>query len=96
MDEDTRIVLVPAIPAGMALDVVFRSPRGLAVQVTEAEAAELRRRGVPVAELYPSGNEYAAAVAGLSRDEAVAALESAQGTALAALDPGDRDRFGVA
>lgn len=90
------VVLVPALPSGLPLDVLFLTPRGAAVLVDPDMLQALRDLGVPAVELFASGDEYAAAVSGLSRDAAIAAVEAIQDRALAALTPEERGRFGVA
>jgi DNA gyrase/topoisomerase IV subunit A len=96
MAGERRIVLIPQMPEEMVLDFVFRTEAGTAVQASDEEIQALQERGVPVATLYDSGNEYAAAVVNLTKEEAIAVVESAQNTALAALTPEERDEFGVA
>jgi hypothetical protein len=103
MSDDTEdtgersVVLLPALPAEMGgLDVIARTSRGFAVRVSPQERTALEEAGVPFAPMFDSSGDYVAAVSGASRDQAVAALEQAQTTAIAALDPGVRDAFGLA
>jgi hypothetical protein len=84
------------MPENMALDFIFRTEAGIAVQVSDEEIQALRAQQIPVIDLYASGNEYAAAVHGLNKEQALAALTSAGNTALAALTPEERSQFGVA
>ncbi|HEU0301622.1 MAG TPA: hypothetical protein VFR37_19360, partial [Longimicrobium sp.] len=77
-------------------DVIARTSLGFVVRVSPQERAALQAEGVPFAPLFDSSGEYVAAVAGATRDQAVAALEQAQTQAIAALDPGARGAFGLA
>jgi hypothetical protein len=91
-----RIILLPSLPAGIGLDVISQTPRGFVVQASDSELETLRSRGVPIAELYASGNDYVAALHGKSADEAMATLTAHHDTVIAALDPAERDQFRVA
>ena len=96
MAEERRIVLIPRWPADMHLDLLFRTSKGFAVQVSDAKIQALRDKGIAALKLYSTANDYASAMWSLSRDQAIAAIEAAQNEALAALDPSDRDQFSVA
>ncbi|MBI3953185.1 MAG: hypothetical protein HY330_01585 [Chloroflexi bacterium] len=96
MANERRIVLIPEMPADLDLDFVFETDRGVAVRASDATVQVLRDRGIPVAELFRSSNEYAGAVLGLPREQALAAIESVQNAALAALSTEERGRFRVA
>ncbi len=91
-----RIVLIPRLPTKPRLDVLFHTPKGFGVQVTDADAQALKAQGIPLVELYASADEYSGAVLGKSRQDALAALQTVTDPAIAALDPGDRDQFSVA
>jgi hypothetical protein len=90
-----HIVLVPNVPAGLVLDVIMHTPRGYVVQVSDTELEVLHTRGVAAAELYASGNDWAAAVHGRTATEALAAITDRQDTAIAALDAAEQGQFGV-
>lgn len=96
MDEERRIVLIPRWPADMHLDLLFRTSKGFAVQISDAKLQALRDQGIAALKLYSTANDYASAMSNLTREQALAAIETAQTQALAALDPSDRDQFSVA
>lgn len=96
MADDVAIVMIPSMPAGMVLDFVFKTEVGVAVRASEEKISQLRARGIPVVELFRSGNEYAAAVMNRSKEEAIAAISRVQDTALAQLTTDERDQFKVA
>lgn len=91
-----KIILIPQVPPGMAVDVLFRSTKGIIVQATEEEIQLLKSKGVAVATLYASGNEYSGALYNKSMNEAVSMIHSAEDTAVASLAPGERNQFPVA
>jgi hypothetical protein len=91
-----RIVLIPSLPSGMGLDIIAKLPRGFAVQVSDSELAALQARGVGTAELFADFNEWAAAVHGLTKEAALAAITGRQDTVIAALPSSQRGQFGVA
>ena len=91
-----RVVLIPRLPDDLVLDVLFRTGTGFAVQVSDEEVQAITSRGIAVADLYASANEYAAAMQNLTRDEAIAAIETNRNQVLAALTPDERRQFGLA
>jgi hypothetical protein len=96
MDEERRIVLIPRWPADMHLDLLFRTSKGFAVQISDAKIQALRDQGIAALQLYLTVNDYVSAMSNLSREQAIAAVETTQSQALAALNPSDRDQFSVA
>ena len=96
MTENRKIVLIPRMPNDFTLDLVFKTDRGLAVQASDDDIQRLRDRNIPFVELFSSGNEYAAMMMNSTRDQAIAAIESTQQTALAALSLEDQNEFGIA
>ena len=97
MDEEQRkIVMIPGMPKSFRPDLLFRTPRGFAVQASDAEIETIRGEGIAVAQLYASAEDYVAAMQSLSKEDAIAAVETVQNQVLAALDPKDRDQFQVA
>jgi hypothetical protein len=97
MDETVyRIVLIPRLPAGLFVDVVFRTKRGFAIKASDQLVQSLKSQNIPVVELYASAEEYAGEMMNKSKEAAIAAIESLQDQALAALDPAERDQFSVA
>jgi hypothetical protein len=90
-----RIVLIPRMPAGMSLDLIFKVTGGMAIQASDGEIQAIKKTGVPVAELFPSGNEYTAAMSNLTTETALAAIETIKKRSLAALTPSERQQFGI-
>jgi hypothetical protein len=95
-DATYRIVLIPKLPDDPHLDVVFRTSKGFAVKVTDADVQALTSQKIAVASLYASTDDYVASVMSLSRQDAIAAVQSTQDQAVAALDPSDQGQFSVA
>jgi hypothetical protein len=96
MAEDSKVVLIPRMPTDLALDLLFMTAKGLAVQASPEEIQTLQSQGVPVLELYSSSDDYASALFALTEQEATAAIETLQNTALAALTPEEQNQFPVA
>ena len=60
---------------------------------TDDEIQTLSDRNIPVAVLYQSGNDYAAAMENLSKEQALVAVQSSQNTALGDLTQSERDMY---
>jgi len=90
-----RIALIPRVPAGMSLDLIFKISGAIAIQASDGEIQTIKQAGVAVAEIYPSGNEYAAAMHDLTTEAALAAMETTKKRALAALTLSERRQFGT-
>jgi hypothetical protein len=96
MANTSRVVLVARLPDDLVVDILFKTSKGVAILASDKAIALLKGKGIAVVELFRSGNDYAAGVANLTREQAIAAVESVQSTALAALTPEERGRFGMA
>jgi hypothetical protein len=95
MADERRIVVIPRWPDDSYLDLLFRTSKGFAVQVSDAQIQALRDQGIAAVKLYSTVNDYVSAMWNLSRDEAIAAIETVQTQTLAALDASDRNQFSV-
>lgn len=93
MPEGDRVVLVARLPEEPHLDILCVTEHGFVVLVGERKLQLLRQAEIPLVELFASGGDYVAAVAGKSREEAVAALGGAEDRALATLSDDERSRF---
>jgi DNA gyrase/topoisomerase IV subunit A len=96
MAEESQIILIPSVPEDMFLDFLFKTDKGIVVQASADDIQNLKNKGIPVAELFSSGNDYAGAVLNQTTEEALAVIDSAQNQALAALTPDERKQFGIA
>jgi hypothetical protein len=96
MADEFRIVLIPKMPGDIALSFVFRTEKGIAVRASDEQIQSLRSKGIPVLELYSSGNDYSGDMYNLTKDEALAAISALQDTRLALLSEDERSQFGVA
>ena len=96
MADELRIVLIPKLPGDMPLDPLFNTDKGVVVRATDAQIQTLKSRGIPAAILYSSGNEYAGAMFNLTADQAKAEINKLQDTRLAALEPDEKSKFGLA
>jgi hypothetical protein len=96
MDDELSIVLIPKLPGDVAVDPLFKTDKGIAVRASEEQIQTLRSRGIPVVTLYESGNEYAGAMFNLTEEQANTEINQLQDTRLAALEPDEKSKFGLA
>lgn len=96
MAEHSKIILIPRLPDDMALDILTRIGGGFIVQACAGEIGKLKAKGIAVAELYSSGNEFAGALFNQTKEAAVQILESKKTTAVAAMEPDDKKQFEIA
>jgi hypothetical protein len=96
MADEFRIALIPRMPGDMALSFVFRTEKGIAVRASDEQIQSLRSKGIPVLELYSSGNDYSGDMYNLTKGDALAAVDALQDTRLASLSEDERSQFGVA
>lgn len=95
MADELSIVLIPKLPGDVPLDPLVKTDKGVIVRASEDQIQLLRSKGIPVATLYASGNEYAGAVFNLNSDQALAEITRVQDTRLAALKPDEKSKFGL-
>jgi hypothetical protein len=93
---ESRIVLIPKLPADMSVDVISRLDDGFIVQVCEEEITLLKQKGIAVAELFADGNEFASAVLNKTKEVALQTLKEKKDTAIALLATEDKKQFGIA
>lgn len=91
-----RIALVSRLPAKPHLDVLFRTTRGFGVHITDDDVQALKNQNIAVVQLYATPEDYAGAVLDLNKQNALAAVQTVQDVAIAALESTDRDQFSVA
>ena len=96
MDDELSIVLIPELPGDVSLDLLFKTDKGIAVRASEDQIQLLKSKGIPVVTLYSSGNEYAGAMFNLTEEQANTEINKQQDTRLAALEPDEKSKFGLA
>ena len=96
MADEFRIVLIPKLPGDVPLDPLVKTDKGVVVRASDAQIQLLQSKGIPVATLYASGNEYAGAMFNLTEEQARAEINQLQDTRLAALKPDEKSKFGLA
>ena len=96
MADELSVVLIPKLPGDVPVDPLFKTEKGVVVRASEEQIQILKSKGIPVAILYSSGNDYAGAMFNLTPDQATAEINKVQDTRLAALDPDEKSKFGLA